>query len=213
MESHIKEIYTYVVEGKADAVKEKIQAALNAGVAASVILNEGMIAAMGQVGRLFEEGEYYVPEMLIAARAMQSGSALLKPYLKESDVKPAGKVVIGAVKGDLHDIGKNLVGMMLEGGGFEVIDLGADVKPEAFVAAVREHRPDIIGLSALLTTTMPKMISTIQALEEAGLRKQVKVMIGGAPVTEEYAKKIGADGFAYDASLAVKVARTLIEQK
>jgi len=130
----------------------------------------------------------------------------------QNGVVAVGKVIIGTVAGDLHDIGKNLVGMMLEGGGFEVIDLGADVKPEAFAAAVREHSPDIIGLSALLTTTMPNMISTIQTLEDAGLRKQVKVMIGGAPVTEEYAKKIGADGFAGDASLAVKVARSLMEK-
>jgi 5-methyltetrahydrofolate--homocysteine methyltransferase len=190
-----------------------VQVALDAGLAPDDILKNALVTAMGEVGRRFEAGEYFVPEMLIAARAMQGGLKLLKPRLVQNGVAAIGKVIIGTVAGDLHDIGKNLVGMMLEGGGFEVIDLGADVKPEAFVAAVREHRPDIIGLSALLTTTMPKMISTIQALEEAGLRKQVKVMIGGAPVTEEYAKKIGADGFAYDASLAVKVARSLIEQK
>jgi 5-methyltetrahydrofolate--homocysteine methyltransferase len=210
MESHIKEIYTNVIEGKADAVKEKIQAALNAGVASSVILNEGMIAAMGQVGRLFEEGEYYVPEMLIAARAMQSGLALLKPYLKESDVKPAGKVVIGTVKGDLHDIGKNLVALMLEGAGFEIVDLGTDVAPEKFVKAAREQGGQIVALSALLTTTMPAMKATIEALIAAGLREQVKVMIGGAPITQNYAAQIGADGYSPDASRAVAIAKSLI---
>ncbi len=210
MDALIKEIYTNVMEGEADAVKEKVQAALNAGIAAPVILNEGMIAAMGEVGRLFEEGEYFVPEMLIAARAMQSGLALLTPYLKEADVKSAGKVVIGTVKGDLHDIGKNLVSMMLEGAGFEIVDLGTDVAPEKFVDAVRTQGAQIVGLSALLTTTMPSMKATIEALKAAGLRDQVKVMIGGAPITQEYANQIGADGYAADASRAVAAAKSLI---
>ncbi len=210
MDALIKEIYTNVMDGEADAVKEKVQAALNAGIAAPVILNEGMIAAMGEVGRLFEEGEYFVPEMLIAARAMQSGLALLTPYLKEADVKSAGKVVIGTVKGDLHDIGKNLVAMMLEGAGFEIVDLGTDVAPEKFVEAVRTQGAQIVGLSALLTTTMPSMKATIEALKAAGLRDTVKVMIGGAPITQEYANQIGADGYAADASRAVATAKSLI---
>jgi 5-methyltetrahydrofolate--homocysteine methyltransferase len=210
MEPLIKEIYTNVMEGEADTVKEKVQAALDAGIAAPVILNEGMIAAMSEVGRLFEEGEYFVPEMLIAARAMQSGLALLKPYLKEADVKSAGKVVIGTVKGDLHDIGKNLVAMMLEGAGFEIIDLGTDVAPEKFVEAVREQGAQVLALSALLTTTMPSMKATIEALKTAGIREQVKVMIGGAPITQDYANQIGADGFSPDASRAVATAKSLV---
>jgi 5-methyltetrahydrofolate--homocysteine methyltransferase len=210
MEPLIKEIYTNVMEGEADVVKEKVQAALDAGIAAPVILNEGMIAAMGEVGRLFEEGEYFVPEMLIAARAMQSGLAVLKPFLKEADVKSAGKVVIGTVKGDLHDIGKNLVAMMLEGAGFEIVDLGTDVAPERFVEAVRTQDAQIVALSALLTTTMPSMKATIEALIVAGLRERVKVMIGGAPITQDYANQIGADGFSPDASRAVATAKSLI---
>lgn len=212
MDKLLETIYNGILDGNQKAVAQDVQNALDAGLAPDDILKNALVAAMGEVGRRFEAGEYFVPEMLIAARAMQGGLKLLKPRLVQNGVVAVGKVIIGTVAGDLHDIGKNLVGMMLEGGGFEVIDLGADVKPEAFAAAVREHSPDIIGLSALLTTTMPNMISTIQTLEDAGLRKQVKVMIGGAPVTEEYAKKIGADGFAGDASLAVKVARSLMEK-
>ena len=210
MEPLIKEIYTNVMEGEAEAVKEKVQAALGVGISAPVILNEGMIAAMGEVGRLFEEGEYFVPEMLIAARAMQAGLALLKPYLKEADVKSAGKVVIGTVKGDLHDIGKNLVAMMLEGAGFEIIDLGTDVAPEKFVEVARAQSAQIVALSALLTTTMPAMKATIEALTAAGLRAQVKVMIGGAPITQDYASQIGADGYSPDASRAVATAKSLV---
>ncbi len=210
MEPLIKEIYTHIMEGEAEVAKEKVQAALKAGIQAPVILNEGMIAAMGEVGRLFEEGEYFVPEMLIAARAMQMGLAVLRPYLKESDVRSAGKVVIGTVKGDLHDIGKNLVAMMLEGAGFEIIDLGTDVAPERFVVAVREHSAQVLALSALLTTTMPSMKATIEALTAAGIRDQVKVMIGGAPITQDYANQIGADGFSPDASRAVATAKSLV---
>jgi 5-methyltetrahydrofolate--homocysteine methyltransferase len=191
-------------------VQEKVRAAMSAGLPATSILNEGMIAAMTEVGKLFEDGEYFVPEMLISARAMQAGLALLKPALKEADIKSAGKVIIGTVKGDLHDIGKNLVAMMLEGAGFEIIDLGTDVSPENFVAAIREHQAQIVAMSALLTTTMPSITTTIHALKEAGVRDQVKVMVGGAPVTDEYAKKIGADGFAADASRAVAVAKSLV---
>ena len=212
MEAIVNEIYTNVVEGHNKVVITKVQAALDAGVAAPVILNEGLIPAMTEVGRLFEEGEYFVPEMLIAARAMQSGLAILKPHLIELDTKSIGKVVIGTVKGDLHDIGKNLVAMMLEGAGFEVIDLGTDVTPEKFVDATRDKSAHIVALSALLTTTMQSMTATIQALQNAGLREQVKVMIGGAPITQEYANMIGADGFATDASRAVATAKALVLQ-
>lgn len=205
----IKEIYQNVVDGDAEAVSSGVKAALEAGVAPEEILNQGLIAAMDEVGRLFEEGELFVPEMLIAARAMQGGLNLLKPHLAKADVKSAGKVAIGTVKGDLHDIGKNLVAMMLEGAGFEVKDLGVDVTPEAFVQAVQEGA-QVIGMSALLTTTMSNMEATVQALKAAGLRDKVKVMIGGAPVTQEYANKIGADGFAADASSATRMARQLV---
>ena len=210
MESIVKEIYKNIMEGQSAAVKENVQAALEAGIAAPVILNEGMIAAMAEVGHLFEEGEYYVPEMLISARAMQAGLALLKPHLVESDVKSQGTVVIGTVKGDLHDIGKNLVSMMLEGAGFEVVDLGNDVGPEKFVEAARASGAQIVALSALLTTTMPAMSTTIKALQAAGLRGQAKVMIGGAPITQEYAASIGADAYAPDASRAVSTAKALV---
>jgi len=210
MDKTIESIYKGILEGDQHLVAQQVTDALNAGLSPDMVLKDGLVAAMGEVGRLFENGEYYVPEMLIAARAMQAGLKLLKPGLADTGIKAVGRVVIGTVSGDLHDIGKNLVGMMLEGAGFEVIDLGTDVKPEAYVSAVREHKPNIVAMSALLTTTMPNMEATIKALEEAGLRKQVKVIIGGAPITEEYAKKIGADGSAYDASVAVKVARSLM---
>ena len=210
MEPIIKEIHTNIMEGNVTSVKANVQAAIDAGVPVSVILNEGMIAAMAEVGHLFEEGECFVPEMLIAARAMQTGLALLQPYLKNSEVVSAGKIVVGTVKGDLHDIGKNLVAMMLEGAGFEIIDLGTDVPPEKFVEAVRNQGAQIVAMSALLTTTMPSIKNTIDALTTAGLRGQVKVMIGGAPVTQNYADQIGADGFAPDASRAVATAKELM---
>lgn len=198
-----------VLEGDMDKVKEGVQAALTAGISATDILQKGLIPAMDEVGRLFEEGEYFVPEMLIAARAMKAGLEIIKPKLVESGNEPIGKVAVGTVKGDLHDIGKNLVGMMLEGAGFEIIDLGTDVAPEKFVEAVKSGA-NVIGLSALLTTTMPSMDTTIRAIEAAGLRGQVKIIIGGAPVTREYADKIGADGFAPDASQATTLAKSLV---
>jgi 5-methyltetrahydrofolate--homocysteine methyltransferase len=210
MEQIVKEIYEGVIEGQNTLVQKKVQEGLDAGVDPAVLLNQGMIAAMAEVGKRFEEGEYYVPEMLIAARAMQAGLALLKPHLAQSDVKSAGRVVIGTVKGDLHDIGKNLVGMMLEGAGFEIEDLGTDVSPQKFVDAARSGGTDIVAMSALLTTTMTQMKATIEALDQAGLRESVKVMVGGAPITESYAQQIGADGFAVDASRAVAVAKSLI---
>jgi 5-methyltetrahydrofolate--homocysteine methyltransferase len=210
MEEQVKKIYNGVLEGQHKQVVVDVQAALDAGINPVTVLNEGMIAAMAEVGRLFEVGEYYVPEMLISARAMQSGLAVLKPLLKEADVKPAGKVIIGTVKGDLHDIGKNLVAMMLEGAGFEIKDMGTDVSPEKFVEEVKGGGVDIVALSALLTTTMPNMKTTIDALKASGLREQVKVMIGGAPVTDSYAQQIGADGYSPDASRAVSLAKSLV---
>jgi 5-methyltetrahydrofolate--homocysteine methyltransferase len=206
----LEAVYQAVLEGDASGAASQVKAALEAGVPAGQILNKGCIAAMAEVGRLFEDGEMFVPEMLIAARAMQAGMNLLKPHLAESEIVSAGKVVLGTVAGDLHDIGKNLVGMMMEGAGFEVVDLGTDVKPASFVDAVREHQADIIGMSALLTTTMPAMVTTVEALEEAGLRDRVKVLVGGAPVTQAFADKIGADGFAPDASSATRKAKQLL---
>ncbi len=211
MEELVKKIYSGVLEGQHKQVVVDVQAALDAGINPVTVLNEGMIAAMAEVGRLFEVGEYYVPEMLISARAMQSGLAILKPLLKEADVKPAGKVIIGTVKGDLHDIGKNLVSMMLEGAGFEIKDMGTDVSPEKFVEEVKGGGVDVVALSALLTTTMPNMKATIDALKAAGLRDKVKVMIGGAPVTDSYAQQIGADGYSPDASRAVNLAKSLVK--
>jgi 5-methyltetrahydrofolate--homocysteine methyltransferase len=211
MEPVISEIFEAILEGQQKKAIEKVNQALAENVDPSVILNEGMVKAMAEVGRLFEEGEYFVPEMLIAARAMQSGLAILKPHLAQADVKSSGKVVAGTVKGDLHDIGKNLVAMMLEGAAFEIVDLGSDVSPDQFVEAVRSSGADIVAMSALLTTTMPNMKTTIEALEAAGLRDKVKVIVGGAPLTPEYAKQIGADGYAADASRAVALAKSLIE--
>jgi 5-methyltetrahydrofolate--homocysteine methyltransferase len=205
-----KTIFESIINGDQVSTKQYVQQAIEKGLNPASILNDGMVAAMAEVGHLFEVGEFYVPEMLISARAMQAGLAILKPYLKEANISSPGKVVIGTVKGDLHDIGKNLVAMMLEGAGFEIIDLGSDVSPVKFVEAVRAEKPDVVALSALLTTTMLNMISTLDALREAGLRDQVKVMIGGAPVTEEYAHQIGADGFANDASRAVTMAKKLV---
>lgn len=209
MEETLKALYDAVMEGQRDVAKESVEKALADSVDPGEIL-DAMINAMGEVGRLFEEGEYFVPEMLIAARAMKTGMDILKPQLVDADIQPAGKIVAGTVKGDLHDIGKNLVCMMLEGAGFQVVDLGSDVSPEAFVNAVNEHHPDFIAMSALLTTTMPNMQTTIEALKAAGVRDQVKVLIGGAPITDAYAEKIGADGYAPDASRAVKLAKALV---
>jgi len=206
----IETIYENVIAGQAQEVEQGVQGALDQGIEADVILNESLIPAMGEVGKRFEEGEFFVPEMLIAARAMKAGLVILKPYLVDSGVESAGIVAIGTVQGDLHDIGKNLVAVMLEGAGFEVRDLGVDVPPETFVDAAN-NGAQVIGLSALLTTTMPKMVQTIQALREANVLNKVSVIIGGAPVTESYAQQIGADAFAPDASSATRVIRQLIE--
>jgi 5-methyltetrahydrofolate--homocysteine methyltransferase len=210
MEGTLQELYNSIIEGDQATAKAKVQQAIDEQIEPAVILNQGMIAAMAEVGRQFEEGEFFVPEMLIAARAMQGGMALLKPHLAKADVQSAGKVVIGTVKGDLHDIGKNLVAMMLEGAGFEIVDVGTDVSPEKFIETIKSTGANILAMSALLTTTMPNMATTVTALKEAGMRENVKVMIGGAPVTEAYAKQIGADAYGADASRAVAVAKALV---
>ncbi len=210
METFLQAISENVISGNKANVEAKVREALEASVRPEEVLGGALIAAMEEVGRRFESGAFYVPEMLIAARTMQAGLSIIKPYLVEEDVQAVGKVVIGTVKGDLHDIGKNLVAMMLEGAGFEIRDLGNDVSPEAFVAAVREHNPDIVGMSALLTTTMQNMRATLEALGEAGLGGKVKKIVGGAPVTQAFAQEIGADAFAPDASSAVRVAKTLV---
>ena len=203
-------IYDAVLDGDAKGATAAVSAALAAGETPQAILNDACIPAMAEVGALFEEGEKFVPEMLISARAMAAAMTILRPLLVEAGVKNVGKVVLGTVHGDLHDIGKNLVGMMLEGAGFEVIDLGTDVPPQKFVDAVKQHQPDIVGMSALLTTTTKSMPATLNALAEAGVRDQVKVIIGGAPITDDFARKIGADGFAADAGSAARAARALM---
>ncbi len=208
--SLVDEIRQAVIEGKPPKViTPMVEQALQQGFDANTILQHGLIDAMAEVGRMFESGEYFVPEMLVAARAMAAGLALLRPQLVEQGVEPLGKIAIGTVKGDLHDIGKSLVAMMLEGAGFEIMDMGVDSAPEKFVQAIRDGA-QIVAMSALLTTTMPNMKSTIEAIKQAGLREQVKVMIGGAPVTEAYAKEIGADGYSPDASAAVRKAKQLL---
>lgn len=198
--------------GNAPKVKQMVQTAVDQGLEPSDIVNKALIVGMGEIGELFKNNEVYVPEVLIAARAMKAGLELLRPLLAEKDVKPLGKVVIGTVKGDLHDIGKNLVAMMLEGAGFEVIDLGIDVDTDKFVNAVKDTKADAVAMSALLTTTMPVMKEIIDAIKLAGLRDQVKILVGGAPVTHEFAAEIGADGYAPDAASAADLAKQLIAQ-
>jgi len=210
MDSTLEPVFQGILKYDQEAACEGTRKALEAGEAPERILQEALIPAMREVGRLFEEGQYFLPEMLVAARAMKGALAILEPLLVESDVQPVGKVAIGTVQGDLHDIGKNLGATMLGGTGFEVIDLGADVKAEAFVKAVKEDGADVVAMSALLTTTMVNMKATVDALAEAGLRDRVKVMVGGAPLTDAYAREIGADGFAPDASRAAKLAGTLL---
>jgi 5-methyltetrahydrofolate--homocysteine methyltransferase len=206
----LQDIATNLYNGDDQKVAQLVQQALDEGMAPGEVLNGGLIAGMDEVGKDFKAGELFVPEVLIAARAMHAGMGILRPLLAEADVPTAGRFIIGTVKGDLHDIGKNLVKMMLEGAGFETIDLGTDAGPDDYVNAVREHQPQLLGMSALLTTTMINMRSTIEALEEAGLRDSVKIMIGGAPVTAAYANEIGADGYAPDAASAVDIARELV---
>jgi 5-methyltetrahydrofolate--homocysteine methyltransferase len=196
--------------GDAEKVAELVKQALEENLTPKQILEDGLIKGMSIIGEKFKKNEVYVPEVLIAARAMHAGMNILRPKLVETGVKNIGTIAIGTVKGDLHDIGKNLVKMMLEGAGFEVIDLGVDVTTDKFVEAVKEHKPNIIGMSALLTTTMVNMAEVIKALEAAGLRDKVKIMIGGAPITQNYADQIGADGYSPDAASAVDKAKTFI---
>ena len=200
-----------IIKGQAPKVQELVNQALEEKIPVREILHEGLIAGMNVVGEKFKNNEFYVPEVLIAARAMKQGMELIRSQLVEEKVEPLGKAAIGTVKGDLHDIGKNLVGMMLEGAGFEVIDLGIDVPPEKFIDAVKTQGAQLICMSALLTTTMPSMQTTVEAVKEAGLGDSVGVMIGGAPVTQAYADQIGANGYAPDAASATEIAKELIE--
>jgi corrinoid protein of di/trimethylamine methyltransferase len=206
------ELYDAILSGDKEKAYTATQDAIQAGVEPMSLITESMVPAMDEVGRLFEAEEYFVPELLLAGRAMKSALELLRPLMAASGEKMSTKVVIGTVKGDLHDIGKNIVGSMLEGSGFEVIDLGADVSPEMFVAAVEQRQPQFVCMSALLTVTMPAMKTTIDALSSAGLRTRVKVLIGGAPVTKEYAREIGADGFSENANGAVGLVRSFLAQ-
>jgi len=199
-----------ILTGNAAAALSAARKALDEGVNPVDIVTEGISPAMAEVGRLFEEGEYFVPELLIAARATKEIFKILRPLLAQTGAKPRGHVVLGTVRGDLHDIGKNLVAAMLEGGGFEVTDLGVDVPPEKFIAAVQDRQAQIVGLSALLTTTLPAMKTTIEAFRTAGIRERVKVMVGGAPVTKSYADSIGADGYGENAAASVDLARRLV---
>jgi corrinoid protein of di/trimethylamine methyltransferase len=204
------DLYDGILNGDAKKARAATEAALASGAAPMDLIQQSMVPAMDEVGRLFEAEEYFVPELLLAARAMKSSLELLKPLLAASGQKMAVRVLIGTVKGDLHDIGKNIVASMLEGSGFEVIDLGTDVSPESFVAAVEERKPHVICMSALLTVTMPAMKLTIDALKTAGLRTQVKVLIGGAPVSKQYAEAIGADGYSENANGAVGLVKVLL---
>lgn len=207
-----EDIRMSVIQGQSERAAELTRQALDQNVFPSDILHEALIPAMDEVGVRFQNNDYFLPEVLIAAKAMNAAMDILKPLLTTSEVRPKGKIVIGTVLGDRHDIGKNLVAMMMEGAGFEVHDLGVDVSPDQFVEAVREHRPDIVAMSALLTTTMPSMKATLQALEEAGLRAQVKVMIGGAPVSHGFAEEIGADAYAPDSASAVTKMKGLLQK-
>jgi 5-methyltetrahydrofolate--homocysteine methyltransferase len=206
----LKQIYERVVIGDVLAVKELVRQAVAERVPPLKIISQYLISAMTEVGARFERGEFFVPEMIVAADAMEAGLTVLKPLLVQGESRTAVHAVVGTVKGDVHDLGKNLVGMMLEGAGFEVTDLGADVPPEEFVKAVQERNADIVGMSTLMTTTMPVMASAIGALLEAGLRDKVKVLVGGAPVTQAYADQIGADGYATDAVSAARKAKELL---
>jgi 5-methyltetrahydrofolate--homocysteine methyltransferase len=210
MSEILEQISTVVIEGDLDEIQDLTEDALDDGISAEDILNKGLMPGMDYVGVEFKAGNMFVPEVLRSARTMQAAMDILNPLLAEAGAQMMGKVLLGTVKGDLHDIGKNLVGMMCEGAGFEVKDIGKDVAPEAFVEAVKEYEPDVLGMSALLTTTMRAMESTIKVLEEAGVRDTVKVMIGGAPVTQAFADQIGADGYASNAAAAAELAKEFV---
>jgi len=207
----LQEIASNLYNGEDKVVFDLVRQALDQGLSPQQILSGGLIAGMDEVGKDFKAGDLFVPEVLVAARAMHAGMGVLRPLLAETGVPSAGRFIIGTVKGDLHDIGKNLVKMMLEGAGFETVDLGTDVSPTKFVAAAKTHQCDIVAMSALLTTTLPFMRDTIRSLEEAGLRESVQILVGGAPVTQQFADSIGADGFAPDGATAVVKARELMD--
>jgi corrinoid protein of di/trimethylamine methyltransferase len=207
----LRELYDAILNGDHKTSVAVTKEALDAGIDPMELVSGYMVPAMDEVGKRFECEDYFIPELLLSARAMKAALELLRPLLAASGAKSAGRVLIGTVKGDLHDIGKNIVGAMLEGGGFEVIDLGADVAPQKFIAAIRERSPQLVCLSALLTVTMPSMKTTIDAFKEAGVRDGVKVIVGGAPVTAEFAREIGADGFGENATAAVSLARQLVQ--
>ena len=206
-------LFDNTLVGNAPAVKDLTNEGLALGMGPETLLYDALIPSLEEVGARFERGDFFVPEMLIAARAMQGALDILRPLLAETGAKPIGTVVMGTVKGDVHDIGKNLVNIMMEGAGFTVHDLGVNVTPEKFIEQIQEHEPDIVGFSAFLTTTMPMFKANINAIEKAGLRDKVIVMVGGAPVTQQYADAVGADGYAADASTAVRLARTLIDNR
>jgi methylmalonyl-CoA mutase cobalamin-binding domain/chain len=209
----LKQLYDFTLVGNAPAVLDLTNAGIEMGLGPEMLLYEALIPSLEEVGARFERGDFFVPEMLIAGRAMAGALAVLRPLLAETGAEPIGKIVMGTVKGDVHDIGKNLVNIMFEGAGFEVIDLGVQVSPEKFIDAIRQHQPDIVGFSAFLTTTMPMFKANINALQKQGLRDQVIVMVGGAPVTQEYADVVGADGYASDASAAVVRAKELLRHR
>lgn len=211
MNTILQNIIDGIITADQEKVIDAVQQGLDDGLDPEIILKDGLIAAMGVVGERFEEGNFFVPEMLVSARVMKAGMMLLKPHLASNSAGASGKVVLGTVQGDLHDIGKNLVAIMLEGAGFEVIDLGTDICAEDFIKAVQESGAQVVGMSALLTTTMASMRKTIVAFEETGIRDEVKIMVGGAPVTEGFSKEIGADGFAADASRAVNLTKLFLE--
>ncbi len=208
----LKDLQELVKNGKAKDAEAMARQLLEGGTNAEAILTQALIPAMDEVGELFQKGEFFVPELLVAARAMQKATETIKPKLQEMGVKAKGKVVLGTVRGDLHDIGKNLVKMMVEGAGFEVVDLGIDVSPEKFVQAVKDHKPGLIGMSALLTTTMMAMKDTVALLKSAGVRDQVKVMVGGAPLRQDFANEIGADFYGKDATEAKNFAKYVYEE-
>jgi 5-methyltetrahydrofolate--homocysteine methyltransferase len=209
----LKQLYDFTLVGNAPEVLSLTNAGIEMGLGPEMLLYDALIPSLEEVGARFERGDFFVPEMLIAGRAMAGALEVLRPLLAETGAEPIGKIVMGTVKGDVHDIGKNLVNIMFEGAGFEVIDLGVQVSPEKFIDAIRQHQPDIVGFSAFLTTTMPMFKANINALQKAGMRDQVIVMVGGAPVTQEYADVVGADGYASDASAAVVRAKELLSQR
>jgi 5-methyltetrahydrofolate--homocysteine methyltransferase len=210
MSTVYEKLATAVLEGNSDVVPDLVQKGLGEGKTAKGILDNGLVVGMDEVGVRFKRGDMFVPEVLMSAEAMKAGMGILRPILAEAGEEMLGTIVLGTVEGDLHDIGKNLVGMMCEGAGFEVINLGFDKPPEAFIDAIKEHKPDIVGMSALLTTTMRSMGHTIKAIEEAGLRDQVKIMVGGAPVDQEFADRIGADGYGSNAPAASDLAKRFV---